>query len=226
MREHRWELDSKDRSEVTALDPVLISALAHYSYCPRRCALIHVEHLFDENLFTLRGQKLHERADQPMARTERGLRVERALPLWCDRLGLVGQADVVEWRDGRPYPVEYKSGKPKNTRHGTYQLCAQAFCLEEMTGSEVPEGALFFFESRERIPVEFDDELREEVVEVIETIRRMTNRDDPMGELPPPVADRRCRNCSLNDACMPFAVERALARPPNLYALRPEMTLP
>jgi len=204
----------------------MISALAHYSYCPRRCALIHVEHLFDENLFTLKGQRLHERADQPATRNERGIRVERALPLWNDRLGLVGQADVVEWRDGRPYPVEYKSGKPKNTRHGSYQLCAQAMCLQEMTGIDVPEGALFFFESRERIPIPFTADLVEEVLLAIEEVRKITERTQPQSELPSPVADNRCRNCSLLDACMPFAVDRALAKPSNLFNPRPEVNLP
>lgn len=208
------------------MEPIPISALAHYSYCPRRCALIHVEHLFDENLFTLRGQRLHERTDQPGTRVERGVRVERALPLWSDRYGLVGQSDVVEWRQGRPYPVEYKSGRPKNTRHGAYQLCAQAICLEEMTGAEIPEGALFYFESRERIPVALDADLRAEVLAAIDEVRRIVSQAEPTGEMPAPVADRRCRNCSLLDACMPFAVERARGRAPNLFAPRPEGALP
>jgi len=203
-------------------EPVMISALAHFSYCPRRCALIHVEHLFDENLFTLKGARLHERADTPSTRNERGVRVERALPLWNDDIGLVGQADVVEWRESRPYPVEYKSGKPKNTRHGAYQLCAQALCLEEMTGQEVPEGALYFFETKERIPIAFTGDLRAEVLEAVQFVRAILNEERT---LPPPVADNRCRNCSLIDACMPFAVDRALSKPPNLYLPRAEATL-
>lgn len=204
----------------------MISALAHYSYCPRRCALIHVEHLFDENLFTLRGQQLHERTDQPITRTERGIRVERALPLWSDVHGLVGQSDVVEWRSGRPYPVEYKSGRPKNTRHGSYQLCAQALCLEEMTGLQVPEGALFFFETKERIAIAIDEGLRAEVLQAISDVREITSRVEPTSELPPPVADKRCRNCSLLDACMPYAVDRALTKSRDPFEIRPEVNLP
>jgi CRISPR-associated exonuclease Cas4 len=204
-------------------DPIMISALAHYSYCPRRCALIYVENLFDENLFTLRGTRLHERADQATTRSERGIRVERALPLWSERIGLVGRADVVEWQGDQPYPVEYKSGKPKNTRHGAYQLCAQALCLEEMTGRDIPEGALFFFETRERIPISLTPDFRAEVLEAIELVRQIL---DEASSLPPPVADNRCRNCSLLDACMPFAVERALAKPSDLYRPRPEVILP
>ncbi len=204
-------------------DPIMISALAHYSYCPRRCALIHVENLFDENLFTLRGTRLHERADQPTTRSERGVRVERALPIWSDPIGLVGKADVVEWRGDQPYPVEYKSGKPKNTRHGAYQLCAQALCLEEMTGKDIPEGALFFFETKERIPIALTPDFRSEVLEAVELVREILSETH---DLPPPVADKRCRNCSLLDACMPFAVDRARAKPQNLYRPRLEAILP
>ena len=207
------------------MEQVMLSALAHYSYCPRRCALIHVEHLFDESLFTLRGAKLHERADQPTSRAERGVRVERALPLWNDRLGLVGTGDIVEWREDQPYPVEYKSGKPKNTRHGSYQLCAQAFCLEEMTGKGVQEGALYFFESKERIAIQFDADLRDEVLGAIEQVRLITNRIELTDAVPPPVADNRCRNCSLVDACLPFAVQKAGA-PPDLFTPRREVELP
>ena len=77
---------------------VMISALEHWAYCPRQCALIHVEQTFDENIYTLRGRFLHERADQPVAEVRQGVRIERAMPLWSDRLGLIGKADVVEFR--------------------------------------------------------------------------------------------------------------------------------
>ena len=90
-------------------DQIPISALNHYAYCPRRCALIHVEQTFDENLYTLRGRHLHERTDQPRKRDQEGIRVERALPLWSKDLGLIGKADVVEFHGETPYPVEYKS---------------------------------------------------------------------------------------------------------------------
>ncbi len=203
----------------------MISALAHYSYCPRRCALIHVESLFDENLFTLRGTRLHERVDQPTTRTEKGLRVERGLPLWSDEHGLIGRADVVEWLGQTPQPVEYKSGRPKNTRHGSYQLCAQAICLEEMTGQQVPTGWLYFFESKQRIEVEFTADLRSEVLDVVQRIRAMMAITHPKGQIPEPVADHRCRNCSLLDACMPFAVRKA-ASPQDLFQPRKEVELP
>ena len=137
------------------LDPITLSALQHWCYCPRQCALIHVEQVFAENLFTQRGQALHKRVDDPGFEVRDGLRVERALPLFCDRLGLVGKADIVEFSpDGTPYTVEYKHG----SRHkradiaacDDLQLAAQALCLEEMFARPVPEGALYYATSRRR----------------------------------------------------------------------------
>lgn len=180
---------------------VMISALQHYSYCPRQCALIHVEQVFDENLYTLRGQRMHERADVPEPELEDGLRVERALPLFSERLGLIGKADVVEFSSGgTPYPVEYKSGPPRGWEHDELQLCAQALCLEEMFEAEVPEGAIFHHATRSRRSVSFGVDLRARTEETVARVRELLVRS----EVPPPVADARCKNCSLIDACMPF----------------------
>lgn len=182
---------------------VMISALEHYSYCPRQCALIHVEQVFDENLYTLRGRRVHERADEPDSSLEEGVRTERGLPLYSERLGFVGKADVVEFTtDGTPYPIEYKSGPRRQKRHDDIQLCAQAMCLEEMFGVEVPKGAIYHYSSRRRREAVFDTELRSLTQETILEVRRL------LVELrvPPPVADARCKNCSLFDACMPFAL--------------------
>ena len=131
-------------------DLVMVSALEHWSYCPRQCALIHVEQTFDENLYTLRGRMLHERVDVPEAEQREGVRIERALPLWSDRLGLVGKADVVEFHGDAPYPVEYKHGPRQHWGHDDLQLCAQALCLEDMTGQPVPAGAIYHHSSRRR----------------------------------------------------------------------------
>ncbi len=184
---------------------VPISALQHYVYCPRQCALIHVEQIWEENIYTLRGRRAHERVEIPEGIVREGIRVEYALPLWSQRLRLVGRADVVEFPDGVPYPVEHKVG-PRRARHADeVQLCAQALCLEEMFGVEVPKGALFYRASRRRREVVFTPELRAEVERVAREVRDLLQRMS----LPPPVADARCHDCSLKGSCLPF-VPKAL----------------
>lgn len=183
-------------------DLVMISALEHYSYCPRQCALIHVEQTFDENLYTLRGRAAHERVDQPVGEFQEGVRVERALPLWSKRLGLIGKSDVVEFHGVTPYPVEYKHGSKREREHDDLQLCAQGICLEEMTGKPVSRGAIYYHSSRRRREVEFTEALRTDVEASTNAIRKMFNEKT----LPPPVNDNRCRHCSLQESCMPAAV--------------------
>ena len=133
-------------------EPLALSALEHWSYCPRQCCLIHAEQAFEENIHTLRGQAVHARVDEPGVEAGfDGRRIVHAMPLWCDRLGLVGKADVVEFlADGTPYPVEYKHGKKRERLHDNLQLAAQAMCLEEMTGCPVPFGAIYHASSRRR----------------------------------------------------------------------------
>ncbi len=63
----------------------MVSAVEHYSYCPRQCGLIHLESVFDENLYTLKGTRAHERADEPTRRNEGSINVLRGLPIWSDR---------------------------------------------------------------------------------------------------------------------------------------------
>lgn len=185
------------------LDSIPISALNHYAYCPRRCALIHVEQTFEENIYTMRGRDLHERTDTPEASGwEEGVRVERALPLWSHRLGLIGKADVVEFHGEIPFPVEYKSGRLRKFENDDLQLCAQAMCLEEMTGKVVPRGAIFHHSSRRRREVEFDQRLRTLVEKTVQTIREMFS----LKIIPPPVNDARCKHCSLLESCMPSAI--------------------
>jgi CRISPR-associated exonuclease Cas4 len=190
-----------------------ISALQHWAYCPRQCGLIHLEQAFDDNLHTLRGDAMHAQVDRPGFETRRGLRVERALPLFSDRLGLVGKADTVEFEpDGSPYPVEYKHG----SRHKAadiaacddLQLAAQALCLGEMTGRSVAEGALFYASSKRRRVMAIDAALLQRVGDTAAAVRAML----ASGRLPPPTQDgRRCRGCSLHDRCQPEALARLAA---------------
>lgn len=184
------------------IEPVMISALEHYSYCPRQCALIHIEQTYDENIYTLKGHMAHERVDQAMERNENNVRVERGLALWSQRLGLTGRADVVEFHDAVPYPVEYKLGKQRQWQYEAIQLCAQALCLEEMTSCSVPKGAIYYCGSRVRREIVFDAQLRETVVQITEAIRALFNSM----VLPPAVNDQRCEKCSLLESCLPHIV--------------------
>ncbi len=186
---------------------VPISAIEHWSYCPRQCALIHVEQTFDENLYTIRGRLAHERVDSGEDEVDGDLVVLRALPLWSDRHGLVGKADVVEMRPSGPYPVEYKVGPP-HSHHADLQLCAQALCLEEMTGSKVPRGATYHHATRRRREVVFSRALRDATIAITGEIRKMLD----FQEVPAPVADSRCRSCSLADSCQPTAMHDLDAR--------------
>ena len=180
---------------------VLISAIEHYAYCPRQCALIHVEQTFDENLFTMRGRLAHARADSGATTSDDGVRVVRSVPLWSEALGLRGRADVVEFRADGPYPVEYKSGQ-RRMRAAELQLCAQAMCLEEMLDVDVPRGAIYLVRTRQREEVVLDAGLRAETRRAIEAIRRVLDAQ----RLPEAPNDARCPKCSLINACLPSVV--------------------
>ena len=184
-------------------DLIPISALQHYAFCPRQCALIHVARLWGENRLTAEGRVLHERVHERGSESRGDVRREFGLRLQSLRVGLVGQADVVEFRrengDWTPFPVEYKRGKPKPDHCDAVQLCAQAICLEEMTGKEVPEGALFYGKTRRRQDVRFGEELRDETKRIACNVRSIVERQEvPAGE-----EEKRCRSCSLVDLCRP-----------------------
>jgi CRISPR-associated exonuclease Cas4 len=188
-------------------DPLPLSALQHWAYCPRQCGLIHLEQCFDDNLHTLRGQAVHAQVDQPGMELRKGLHVERALPVWSEALGLIGKTDAVEFdAAGTPYPVEYKHG----SRHKAadiaaaddVQLAAQAICLAEMTGHAVPEGALYYATSKRRRVVPITPALLAQAADMAAAVRAML----ASGELPIPTSDvRRCHGCSLRDRCQPEA---------------------
>ncbi len=188
------------------VESIPLSALQHWCYCPRQCMLIHAEQAFAENVHTLRGQAVHARVDAPGVETRAGVRAARAVPLWCDRLGLIGKADVVEFAgDGTLYPVEYKHGRKGKTGKAAkavrddLQLAAQALCLEEMTGREVSVGAIYHATSHRRREVAISTALRVQVEETVSAIRLAL----AAGKLPTPVNDERCRECSLIDLCQP-----------------------
>jgi CRISPR-associated exonuclease Cas4 len=202
--ESEMPVSSWDRSsqEDSAEPEVLISAIEHYSYCPRQCALIHVEQIYEENVFTVRGTLVHERVHSEENTPLRGVPVVRGMPLWSSALRLRGKADLVELGPEGPYPVEYKSGRRRG-QHADLQLCAQALCLEEMFDVPVSLGAVYYFATRSRQEVSFDEPLRQRTRQVIEQIRSLLADN----ALPPPRNDARCRNCSLKEACLPDVLQ-------------------
>lgn len=190
-------------------DLIPLSALQHFLYCPRQCALIHVEQLWAENRHTAEGKILHERADQPKTEQRRGVRTVTAMPLVNHALGIAGIADVVEFQlvDGgeRVCPVEYKRGRPKRHRADEVQLCAQGLCLEAMLGLSIDEGALFYGLLRRRKLVSFDSALRALTIETIQATRSLIESGRTPGAQYQP---RRCDACSLSELCQPQLLER------------------
>ena len=197
----------------------MISALQHGLFCRRQCALIHLEGAWVENYLTASGRVLHEHVDKIGAETRRDVHVATSLRLISHQLGVMGVADRVEFfraessydseghtvavplpkRTGwwRPFPVEYKRGKPKAHRADEVQLCAQAMCLEEMLGVVIPEGALFYGEPRRRTSVVLDVELRSLTGSVAADIHALLES----GITPPAVRTKACEACSLKDLC-------------------------
>ena len=185
-------------------DLIQLSALQHFVFCERQCALIHIEQLWDENLFTAEGRIMHDKVDTADRESRGNVRIEYGVPLRSLRLGLIGKADVVEFHrmdDGTwiPFPVEHKRGKPKMDDCDKVQLCAQAICLEEMLKVEIKKGALFYGRTRRREDVEFDEKLRIEAEEVAKRVHSLIES----GMTPKPDYSKKCKKCSLYDLCMP-----------------------
>lgn len=223
-------------------DLLPLSALQHYVFCPRQCALIHVEGIWAENPLTVSGAQLHERLDESGGEARGDLLTARALPLRSLRHGLAGRADAVELhrlpegaagaeggialpgRSGRwrPFPVETKRGKPKSHDADRVQLCGQALCLEEMLGVEVPAGALFYGTPRRREDVAFDARLREATLAAAREVRELI----ASGTTPRAVREKKCDRCSLFDHCMPELAGRSVGAYLDAALLAAEEEMP
>ncbi len=197
-----------------------LSGLQHMTFCRRRWALVQIERVWEDNRFTAEGKVLHEKAHSGAIESRPGVLVRRTLPLRSYRLGLAGQADIVEFlpaRAGeagvpmpekrglwRPYPIEYKRSKDKaGSLAYRVQLCAQALCLEEMLKVEVSEGAVYDGQTKRRQAVMFDEELRGVVEETVRDMHALFGK----GDVPAPVFTKVCRSCSLEDRCLPEALD-------------------
>lgn len=178
---------------------ISISVLNQYVFCPRRCALMHVEGIWSDNEHTAKGTILHKTADERGYETDGKGRIVRALPLYSEKYGLSGKADVVEMRPDEIIPVEYKKGKRREFDNDNVQLMAQGLCLEEMFGRKILRGFIFHAASKRRREVVFDEHLRNETIAVIEAVRSLLETETiPAAEFKP-----RCNGCSLYGTCLP-----------------------
>lgn len=208
-------------------DLLPLSGLQHLAFCERQWALIHIEQIWTENHLTAEGRELHDRAHEAGSESRPGIRIARGLRLRSLRLGIAGEADVVEFRAAatgaelpgetglwQAFPVEYKRGRPKPDDCDRAQLCAQALCLEEMFAAAVPDGALYYGTPRRRQDVAFSGALRAETESLAKRMQELYGaRITPRAAYGP-----KCEKCSLLASCMPKtltggrAVERYLAR--------------
>ena len=192
-------------------DLLPISGLQHMAFCPRQCALIHVEQVWDENRFTAEGRVLHDKTDQPEVERRPGIRIVRAMTVKSMEHGLTGKCDVVEYEgDGMGgevvRPVEYKRGKPKPDQRDEVQLCAQALCLEEMHGVCIQSGELFYGTRRRRTHVLFEEPLRKRTLELAEGFRALvTQSKTPAARYEP----QKCDACSLFERCRPRDLDKS-----------------
>lgn len=194
-------------------DHLQLSGLQHFAFCRRQWALIHIESQWQENLRTVEGDLLHQRAHDEQQRERRGdTLILRGLPVSSKQLGISGKCDVVEFHAASngvslhgekglwvPFPVEYKRGAPKAHQADVLQLCAQAMCLEEMLCCTIPEGALFYGETRRRTQVLFTEELRQQVCAMLEEMHQLYYR----GYTPKVKPNKSCNACSLKELCLP-----------------------
>ncbi|HIX41387.1 CRISPR-associated protein Cas4 [uncultured Desulfovibrio sp.] len=191
---------------------IMLSALQHYAFCPRQCALIHLEQVWQENSHTAEGRLLHATAHESGSRMRGSVKTAANLELCSKQWGLYGRADIVEFlrQDGLwiPYPVEYKKGRLKDCDADEVQLCGQALCLEEMLAVSVEEGALYYGAFRRRHRVTFSPALRKRTMDVIAAVRVLLEG----GRMPPAQKRDCCASCSLNAFCLPGIPAGAASR--------------
>jgi CRISPR-associated exonuclease Cas4 len=207
--------------EYTPDELLPLSGIQHFLFCRRQWALIYIETQWQDNVLTVEGKLLHQRADDPFfTETRNGVITARSVPVASYRLGLSGVCDVVEFtpsptgvrlpgREGLylPAPVEYKRGKPKRDPVDEAQLCAQAMCLEEMLSTAIPLGYLYYGEIRHRVEVELTAELRTLVQDMADEMHHYFSR----GHTPKVKTSKACRSCSLADVCLPVLQENVIA---------------
>ncbi|HOR92154.1 MAG TPA: CRISPR-associated protein Cas4 [Rectinema sp.] len=187
-------------------DLISLSSLQHILFCERQYALIHIEQVWEENLFTAEGRVLHERVDVEHRESRRLFRQEYSMAVRSLNYGLIGKCDLVEiylapgGTVAEAVPVEFKRGRNKEEDVDRVQLCAQALCLEEMLNITIGTGQLYYLQEHRRTTVNLDGALRAKTVELIARIRQLQSSGiTPSAEY----QKRRCDRCSLLEVCMP-----------------------
>lgn len=192
---------------------LMISGIQHFSYCKRQWALIHVENQWERNVYTVRGDIVHEKVDDPFILETRGdLIVSRSVPIISWELGFYGIADLIEFNKSETgvviqgkegyfniLPVEYKVGKPKESLYDEIQLCLQALCLEEMYGTKIEEGAMYYAKIRRRMKVHFDSRLRKYTTDIAAEMHKLISEN----VTPKENYGSKCDHCSLYNICLP-----------------------
>jgi CRISPR-associated exonuclease Cas4 len=190
-----------------------IAEIQHFAFCPRQWALAYMEQQWQENVLTIEGHALHDKAhDDSIKEKRKGKIIVRGMPVASGELGVSGTCDVVEFIEDmagvkipsyqgtyRVIPVEYKRGKPKEGEEDILQLTVQAMCLEEMLATEIPWGYLYYGEIRHRSKVEFLSATREHVKNMLGQMREYLQR-----KYTPLIKPRKaCASCSVKDICIP-----------------------
>lgn len=203
------------QTEYEESEYLMLSGIQHFFYCKRQWALIHVEQVWQDNEYTVLGNEIHERAHDPELKEKRkNIVTIRGMRIASRTIGISGECDVVEFirtdeDDGvslqgypglyRIYPVEYKRGQPKTGVEDIMQLVLEAICLEEMFGTTVSEGALFYDKIKRRQRVEITVDLKDQARQAIKEMHHLMNRH----HVPVQKYSKKCENCSLIELCIP-----------------------
>ena len=166
-----------------------IAALNHYAYCPHRCWRMFCAGEFLDNEYTIEGTSLHDRVHTVGEEQRDETWQVRATWLKSERYGLIGKADLIESDSGQLYPVEYKRGKRGEWDNNELQVCAQALCLEEMTGQSITTGYIYYAYSHQRQRVDICTELRQQAIATIQAVQTLLET----GQMPKAVYSKRCQ---------------------------------
>lgn len=196
-------------------DPISLSALQHYDFCPRQCAYIHIERLWQDNYLTAKGNQLHERVHSTESEKRGDVKTERGVQVHSEQYGITGKLDLLEIKQ-KPYtliPVEYKRGKPKIEDCDRIQLCAQALCLEEMRDVIISRAAIWYWQVRKREWIELDTAIRDKTIHTIQAVSELFDKK----QLPKAEYTNSCKACSFFDICQPRNKDHSLTYVKELF---------